>query len=189
MLFRLQLSEVDEARENAKLALSTINFREEAEKLNIWNALMILGNVYGTEESLESVSKDAARHYKPKTVHPRFASILESGKNEVNKIIIFSFLVHTVSLIAPFWTLFGEHYRTRGDVKQAWKLLPRSLQSRKSSLQPTGLTRTIHLFTISEFAQLEYKLGESEQGRTLFEGIVDIHPKRWDVCSIYIDTE
>ncbi|KAI9436519.1 hypothetical protein BJY52DRAFT_1230456 [Lactarius psammicola] len=178
-----RLSEVDEARENAKLALSTINFREEAEKLNIWNALMNLGNVYGTEESLESVSKDAARHYKPKTVHPRFASILESGKNESRSLRRVccrmqknsSRTCEKFGQCSKVWTLFGEHYRTRGDVKQAWKLLPRSLQS--------------HFKTISEFAQLEYKLGESEQGRTLFEGIVDIHPKRWDVCSIYIDTE
>ncbi|KAI9450578.1 hypothetical protein BJY52DRAFT_1191744 [Lactarius psammicola] len=65
MSFQLQLSEIDKAREIAKLALSTINFREEAEKLNVWNALMILGNVYGTEESLESVFKDAIANQKP----------------------------------------------------------------------------------------------------------------------------
>jgi len=45
------------------------------------------------------------------------------------------------------------------------------------------------LKTISKFAQLEYKLGEPERGKTLFEGIVDTHPKRWDIWSIYIDME
>ena len=86
MSFQLQLSEIEKAREIAKRALNTINFREEKEKLNVWIALMNLENVYGNDESLESVFKDAARHCEPKTVHLRLASILEeSGKNEVRK--------------------------------------------------------------------------------------------------------
>lgn len=36
---------------------------------------------------------------------------------------------------------------------------------------------------------LEYRLGDAERGRTIFEGIVDSHPKRWDLWSIYIDME
>jgi rRNA biogenesis protein RRP5 len=50
-------------------------------------------------------------------------------------------------------------------------------------------TVIIDLKTISKFAQLEYKLGESERGRTIFEGIVDSHPKRLDLWSVYIDME
>jgi rRNA biogenesis protein RRP5 len=45
------------------------------------------------------------------------------------------------------------------------------------------------LKTISKFAQLEYKLGDAERGKTIFEGIVDSHAKRWDLWSIYIDME
>jgi len=45
------------------------------------------------------------------------------------------------------------------------------------------------LKTISKFAQLEYKLGDAERGKTIFEGIVDSHPKRWDLWSIYMDME
>lgn len=85
MSFQLQLSEIEKAREIGKRALDTISFREEREKLNVWIALMNLENVYGSDESLESVFKDAARHCEPKTVYLRFASILEeSGKKEVN---------------------------------------------------------------------------------------------------------
>ena len=84
MSFQLQLAEIDKAREIARRALSTISFREETERLNVWVALMNLENVYGTEESLESVFRDAARHCEPKTVHLRLAAILEeSGKHEV----------------------------------------------------------------------------------------------------------
>jgi rRNA biogenesis protein RRP5 len=86
MSFQLQLSEIEKAREIAKRALNTINFREEKEKLNVWIALMNLENVYGDDDSLEGVFKDAARHCEPKTVHLRLASILEeSDKSEVRK--------------------------------------------------------------------------------------------------------
>jgi rRNA biogenesis protein RRP5 len=45
------------------------------------------------------------------------------------------------------------------------------------------------LKTISKFAQMEYKLGDSERGRTVFEGIIDSHPKRFDLWSVYMDME
>ena len=84
MSFQLQLSEVEKAREIARRALKTISFREEQEKLNVWTALLNLENVYGTEESLETTFKDAARHNDSKTIHLRMASILdESEKLEV----------------------------------------------------------------------------------------------------------
>lgn len=165
MSFQLRLSEIEKAREIAKRALSTINFREEKEKLNVWIALMNLENVYGNDESLESVFKDAARHCEPKTVHLRLASILEeSGKKEVNhsSTLLFSSFPFMFTHRAVWWyvqkteeqykrtckkfgqsskvwTLFSEYYLKRGEVEQARKLLPRSLQSlekrkRKSSL-------------------------------------------------------
>lgn len=80
MSFQLQLSEIEKAREIAKRALATINFREEREKLNVWIALLNLENIYGTDESLEAAFKDAARHCDSKTVHLRLASILEESE-------------------------------------------------------------------------------------------------------------
>ena len=158
MSFQLQLSEIEKAREIGKRALNMISFREEREKLNVWIALMNLENVYGSDESLESVFKDAARHCEPKTVHLRFASILEeSGKKEVNQsppsplffppsfpcIITSTYRAVVVQKAeeqykrtckkfgqsSKVWTMFCEHYLKQGDVEQARKLLPRSLQS------------------------------------------------------------
>jgi rRNA biogenesis protein RRP5 len=43
--------------------------------------------------------------------------------------------------------------------------------------------------TISKFAQLEFKLGDAERGRTIFEGIMDSYPKRLDLWMVYIDME
>lgn len=80
MSFQLQLSEVDKAREIARRALRTINFREEQEKLNVWTALLNLENVYGTEESLEMVFKEAARANDSKTAHLRLAVIFDEAE-------------------------------------------------------------------------------------------------------------
>lgn len=96
------------------------------------------------------------------------------------------------------WTLFGEHYLKRGMLEEARKLLPRSLQSlekRKRQLlthiasYQSSLLFSPDLKTICKFAQLEYKFGDPERGKTILEGIVDSHPKRWDMWSIYMDME
>lgn len=93
--------------------------------------------------------------------------------------------------------MFCEHYLRRGLVEDARKLLSRSLQSlekrkRRWPIFVCVLDEQLYLSdlkTISKFAQLEYKLGDAERGRTIFEGIVDSHPKRWDIWSIYMDME
>ena len=77
MSFQLQLSEVEKARDIGRRALKTIHFREEQEKLNIWIALLNLENVYGSDETMESTFKDAARHSNSKTIHLRLASIFD----------------------------------------------------------------------------------------------------------------
>jgi rRNA biogenesis protein RRP5 len=85
MSFLLQLSEIDKARETGRRAIQTISFREEEERLNVWIALLNVENVYGTDESLEAVFKDAARHNDSKTVHLRLAAILDqSEKHEAS---------------------------------------------------------------------------------------------------------
>ncbi|KAI0314775.1 nucleic acid-binding protein [Amylostereum chailletii] len=180
MSFLLQLSDVDKAREVGKRALKTIGFREEQEKLNVWIALLNLENVYGTDESLEAMFKDAARHCDSKTVHLRLATIFEQSEKLEKAEEQYKRTSKKFGYSSKVWTLFGEYYLKRGEVEEARKLLPRSLQS---------LEKRKHLKTISKFAQLEYKIGDPERGKTIFEGIVDSHPKRWDLWSIYIDME
>ena len=39
----------------------------------------------------------------------------------------------------------------------------------------------------SKFAQLEFKYGEKERGKSLFESLVTSYPKRTDIWCVYID--
>ncbi|OSX67310.1 hypothetical protein POSPLADRAFT_1127292 [Postia placenta MAD-698-R-SB12] len=129
MSFQLQISEVEKAREIARRALRTINFREEQEKLNVWVALLNLENSFGTDESLEATFKDAARHNDSKTIHLRLANILDQSEKHEKAEEQYKRTCKKFSQSSKVWTLFGEHYLKRGMLEEARKLLPRSLQS------------------------------------------------------------
>jgi len=116
------------------------------------------------------------------------------------------------------WTSFGEYYLNRDNAEAARELLPRSLKSLPKSEReslfplPSVLLLDLRLFlfsarssadlvyfarpsrssdikTISKFAQLEFKHGDAERGKTIFEGIIDSYPKRLDLWTVYIDME
>lgn len=40
---------------------------------------------------------------------------------------------------------------------------------------------------ISKLSQLEFKYGEPERGKTMFESLLSTYPKRVDIWSVYID--
>ncbi|KAK0466399.1 uncharacterized protein EV420DRAFT_1617656 [Desarmillaria tabescens] len=180
MAFLVQLSEIDKARETARRALKTINFREEQEKLNVWIALLNIENLYGTDETLEETFKEAARANDSKTIHLRLASIFDASEKFQQTEDQYKRTCKKFGRSSKVWTLFADFYLRHDNIENSRNLLPRSLQS---------LEKRKHLKTISRFAQLEYKLGDPERGKTLFEGIVDSHPKRWDIWSIYMDME
>ncbi|KAK7064381.1 rRNA biogenesis protein RRP5 [Favolaschia claudopus] len=180
MSFQLQLSEVDKARDIARRALQTINFREEQEKLNVWIALLNLENSYGTDETVETTFKEAGKANDPKTIHLRLALIFDQSDKPIKAEEQYQRTCKKFGQSSKVWTHFSEFFLRQGNVEESRKLLPRCLQS---------LDKRKHLKTISRFAQLEYKLGDPERGKTLFEGIVDSHPKRLDLWSIYMDME
>ena len=67
-----------------------------------------------------------------------------------------------------------------GDFTDPKTILQRALQA---------LPKSSHVNVISKFGMLEYKNGNPEHGRTMFEGIVSGFPKRMDIWSIYMDME
>jgi len=87
MAFRLQFSEVEEARKIAERALREINIREQEEKMNIWVAFLNLENAYGNDETLEEIFIRACESSDTHEIHERLTSIyIESGKHAVSQI-------------------------------------------------------------------------------------------------------
>ena len=84
MAFQVKLSELAKAREVAERAIRTINMREEAEKMNIWIALLNLENAYGSDDTTEEVFKRACQYNDAFEIHERLTSIyIQSGKHTV----------------------------------------------------------------------------------------------------------
>lgn len=181
MAFQLQLSEVDKAREIAERALRTINFREEAEKLNIWVAMLNLENTFGTDESLDEVFKRACQYMDSFTMHNKLLSIFQMSEKydhatELFKVTAKKFGAEKVSI----WVSWGDFLISRKENQEARSILSRALKV---------LPKRDHIDVVRKFAQLEYSKGEPESGRSLFEGLVADVPKRIDLWNVYLDQE
>lgn len=96
------------------------------------------------------------------------------------------------------WLKYGEFKMTHGTVFFAFtfasafsyvltgmagdgrKLLQRSLKS---------LPKREHVEVISKFGIMEFKHGDAERGRTIFENVLTTYPKRTDLWSLLLDHE
>ncbi|KAH9811355.1 hypothetical protein DFH28DRAFT_1085148 [Melampsora americana] len=180
MSYHIQQANLNEARETVNRALNGIHYREEAEKLNVWIAWLNLENAYGTEEQMTKVFGEASKANDTKTVWLKMAEIYtESGKIEkANE--LYAKLVKKFSESSKAWSLYARFCLTNNRQAQTLELLARSLKS---------LPKHKHVKTITKFAQYEFKHGEIERGRTLFEGLLASYPKRTDLWNVYIDLE
>ncbi|KAK9768908.1 rRNA biogenesis protein rrp5 [Basidiobolus ranarum] len=180
MAFQLQLSEIQKAREIGERAIKAINFREEQERMNVWVALMNLENKFGSEESMEQVFQRAVQVCEPKKIYLQLVQIYERSDKMDLAEQLYKTTTKKFGASSKVWTNFGLFYLKQGKVDLARELLQRSLKS---------LAKRKHIKTITKFAQLEFKYGEPERGRTIFEGIMSNYPKRVDLWSIYLDME
>lgn len=181
MSFQLQLSEVDRAREIGHRALKTIAYREEQEKMNIWIALLNLENTFGSEETLEATFKDACQYMDSYVMHQKLVGIYtmldkHSAADDVYQQMVKKFGKEHLSV----WTHYGEWLMDRNRADDARELLARAL---------LVLPKRNHIEVVRKFAQMEFARGHQEQGRTLFEGLVQDAPKRIDLWNVYIDQE
>lgn len=181
MAFQLQLGEIDKAREVAERALKTISFREEAEKLNIWIGLLNLENTFGTESTLNEVFSRACQYMDSYTIHSKLINIFQMSHNFEKASLLFKttakkFGAEKVSI----WVLWSDFLIEQGRAEEARQVLASALQS---------LPRRNHIEVVRKFAQLEFAKGDSEQGRSLFEGLLADTPKRIDLWNVYLDQE
>ncbi|QPG74827.1 hypothetical protein FOA43_002163 [Brettanomyces nanus] len=181
MSFQLQLGEVDKARELGKRALKTINYREEQEKLNIWIAMLNMESMFGTDESLEKIFKKSCKYMEPYAIHQKLVAICVASEkfdkaSELYRVMCKKFGYDHV----PVWVSYGSFLIDRDEADEAHKVLSNALQI---------LPKRSHVEVVRRFAQMEFDKGDSEQGRSLFEGLLSDVPKRLDLWNVYIDQE
>ncbi|KAE8209720.1 hypothetical protein CF327_g6323 [Tilletia walkeri] len=180
MSFQLQLSDIEAARQVAQRALKVINYREEQEKLNVWIALLNLEDRYGSEDALDNTFKEAVQANDAETVYMRMLTILEKSNKLAKAETIWQRAVKKFNTSIPVWTGFGKFYLRHGRVDDVRALMARAQQS---------LPKPRHVELVKSFALAEFSTGEPERGRTLFERLVDSHPKKLDIWWLYIDQE
>jgi rRNA biogenesis protein RRP5 len=175
---------------------------QDAEKLNIWVALLNMENTYGDDDSLEEVFKRACQYNEPQEIYERMISIyIQSGKNQVcvhpsststeilttlqkASDLFYEALKKKISSQSPkfFYNYASFLFDTMNSPDRARALLPRALQS---------LPAHTHIETTSKFGQLEFRSenGDVERGRTVFEGLLSSFPKRIDLWNVLLDLE
>ena len=180
MTFYLQLGDVDKARQVARRAIKVIHYREEQEKLNVWMALLNIENLYGSPETMDAVFKEAVLCNDALEVHMRLLSIFEHGDKVDEALALFPRTAKKFGFVPDVWIRWYEFLLRHERNDDAHALVSRSLQS---------LDRTQHLRALTAYALAEYKLGDVEHARTMFETLVERYPKRSDLWWQYVDQE
>lgn len=178
MSFQLELNEIAKARAIGRRALNTIGIREQEEKLNVWMALLNLENAHGTPESLDKLFREAVQYNDALTVHLRMAKILALSEKYEAAEDIYARAAKKFGASLELWEDRAEFHFLRSEPGAARALLPRSLQS---------LDKADHPRMVERFALLEFRLGDAERGITIYEGLIERHPKRLPLWSTYID--
>ena len=164
----------------ARRAIKVIHYREEQEKLNVWMALLNIENLYGSPETLDAVFKEAVLCNDALEVHMRLLSIFEHGDKVDEALALFPRTAKKFGFVPDVWIRWYEFLLQHERSDDAHALVSRSLQS---------LDRTKHLRALTAYALAEYKLGDVEHARTLFETLVERYPKRSDLWWQYVDQE
>ncbi|KAG5439396.1 hypothetical protein PCANB_001970 [Pneumocystis canis] len=180
MAFYVQLSEFDKAREIGERALRSINYRDEKEKFNIWIALMNLENTFGTDESLNEVFKKACQFNDSKSVMENLCSILIRSKKTEKVNELFQSMIKKYSKSLDVWINYASFLMENDNHDVSRELFSLSLKN---------LPESDFLKAKSKFAQLEFKFGDPERGRTLFENLLSNYPKCIDLWSVFLDYE
>eukprot|EP01132_Coremiostelium_polycephalum_P003195 gene3195-4001_t len=180
MSFYLSLSEISKSREIGERALKKIIPTEVLELRNIWVALYNLENMYGTPESLLKLFQRSILYQDPKTMYLIIIPILETSNkfNLVEDYFKMAFKKYKHS--SKIWCKYGEFLLKAGKHEMFTQIISKSLDF---------LAKKKQVKVISKYGQLEYKMGEAERGRNIFEGIVSNYPNRTDLWNIYLDME
>eukprot|EP00058_Branchiostoma_floridae_P028374 XP_002613865.1 hypothetical protein BRAFLDRAFT_119888 [Branchiostoma floridae] len=178
MAFHLHSTEIDKARTVAERALKTISFREEKEKLNVWVALMNLENMYGTEESLMTVFQRALQHNEALTIFKQLVNIYKRTGKTQEADQLYGTMVKRFRGNKDVWIDYGQFLMENKRAEAAHSLMQRSFKS---------LDKQDHVQVISRFAVMEFKLGDVERGRTMFENILSNYPKQVSIWSVYLE--
>lgn len=178
MAFHLQATEIEKARAVARKALSTICFREEDEKLNVWLALINLENRFGTKESQQKTLEEALQMNDTFKVHSKLLDIyVDTGKQQELSALV-DLMLRKYKRDPKTYTLCGTACYKLNLKEKARYVMQKALNV---------LEKKEHVQVLVQFALLERDRGERERAEALLEQVLAVYPQRVDVCAVYVD--
>ncbi|ROT65001.1 putative protein RRP5-like [Penaeus vannamei] len=176
--FHLESAEMEKAKAVARRALQVINMREEQERLNIWTVILRLEVLYGTPETVQASYREALATNDEQQVHLAMAMVYAENDKIKDASNIYYIMTKKFGQVLDVWIKAGIFFFRNKKFDEARKYMDRAL---------IALEKKYHVELINRFGQLEFKFGEAERGRTMFESLLSNYPKRIDVWSVYVD--
>lgn len=173
----LNTIETEKARIICRRALNTINFRMEKEKLRIWLNLIKIEAKYGGTAKLHETIDEAAQTNDKLSLYQGAAKIL-AGCGMVTEAerlhdLMLKLFRKSINVWIDYIQFCMEH---KHDFKKARELLERA---------KNGMLKSDFVFLTSRYAQFEFRYGEVERGKTIFESLLSDNPKRKDLSNVY----
>jgi len=178
MAYFMDQGEIAKAKAVGERALKTMNVREENERLNVWTALMNLELRHGTAESLQELFDRAQQACDQFKIYRNLLAIYQKAAKFDAAAELCETILKKFKHAADTWYLIGEYFMDIKRPDKARETMQRALKS---------LPICDHVNLISRFAQFEFKYGDAERARTLFENVLNHYPKRTDVWLVFID--
>ncbi|XP_063601568.1 protein RRP5 homolog isoform X2 [Penaeus indicus] len=176
--FHLESAEMEKAKAVARRALQVINMREEQERLNIWTVILRLEVLYGTAETVQASYREALATNDEQQVHLAMAMVYAENDRIKDASNIYYIMTKKFGQVLDVWVKAGIFFFRNKKFDEARKYMDRAL---------IALDKKHHVELINRFGQLEFKFGEAERGRTMFESLLSNYPKRIDIWSVYVD--
>ncbi|GFN83437.1 Rrp5-like protein [Plakobranchus ocellatus] len=178
MAFHVELGETEKARAVAEKALSTISFREEQEKKNVWLAYLNMETTYGDSADVKKLLERAVTYNDPLDIYLKMCDIYVSANKMEDAEQLYTVMSRKFKREKSVWKAYGQFLFKATRLQSA-----RNLLQRCTSI----LDKKDHVEVITKFATLEFSDGEAERGRTMFENLIASYPSRTDIWSVYVD--
>jgi ribosomal protein S1 len=179
--FFLDNVETEKARAICRRALSTINFRAEKERMRMWLQLVKIEAKFGGTEQMRAIIEEAAQRNDKLLFYQKAAQTLVACGELDEAETLHEKALKLGRQKPDVWVNYIIFLMdNRKDIDKARKLFDQAGKS------PT-MAPSDRVYLRSRFAHLEFKYGDVERGKTMFESLLSENPKRMDIWKVYED--
>jgi len=178
--------ETQQARLILRKALDRINLDNEKERLNIWKTILLVEHLYGSEESLTKALREGLKVNEPKSLYRQMITIFEEQKNwegveKMHKGLIKEYRGDQTCWI-NYYT-FALSSQSFSDAQRTSRLKNIEYQALESMSAKSGVGFKARLGNVL------FSEKRLDEARLRFEVLLQEHPKRFDIATMYINSE